>query len=83
MEMSRGLLIATLDARLVCTRVWKKHTLNRKNFERESEGRGEKLGAKRQDGMKSTTQKDAFVCVERNRNRFGNLLPSHSFLQID
>ncbi len=37
MELSRGLLIATLDARLVCTRVWKKHTFNRKDFERESE----------------------------------------------
>lgn len=39
MEMSRGLLIATLDARLVCTRVWKilliEKTLNQRVREEE------------------------------------------------
>lgn len=44
MEMSGGLLIAALDARLVCTHVCKKSTFNRKHFEGGSEERSEELG---------------------------------------
>lgn len=58
------------------------NTFNRKDFESESEGRGEILGAKRHDGMSSTTQRDVFVCVERNRNRSGKVQKSLSLTLI-